>query len=298
MKIIKQFLVTFIIFINSTAFGQSYKPLLDNYNEWHFTTCYSGCNTDIYYTDGDTIVNGVSYKILDGFHYISRTFLLTEDTIARTVTMTFAGTKIETFLLYDFSLNVGDSIDIQNPISPFPATPGYFIVDSIVMRPLVDGIDYRHFYLSAQNPSTAVTSAVWVEGIGSLSLINAPGGYNDINETGHLSCFFKNGVSHYSKLDSIGDCSPVQVLDLPKNNIEYEINIYPKPTKDDLNIETTFVMKQIELYDINGRLILSDKINTQKYNVKLTGSIPAGIYLLNIIDQNGTKHIRKVVVTA
>ena len=30
--------------------------MLDNINEWHFTTCFSGCLTDAYYTDGDTIV--------------------------------------------------------------------------------------------------------------------------------------------------------------------------------------------------------------------------------------------------
>ena len=49
-------------------FGQAYIPLLDNQNEWHFTNCYEGCLTDIYYTNGDTIVNNKTHKILDGFH--------------------------------------------------------------------------------------------------------------------------------------------------------------------------------------------------------------------------------------
>ena len=62
--------------LNSVLHGQDYKPLLDNTNEWHVTNCYFGCLTDVYFTDGDTLVEGNNYKVLDGFHYISRSFLL------------------------------------------------------------------------------------------------------------------------------------------------------------------------------------------------------------------------------
>ncbi len=297
MKLLSKLLITYLVFVSSSAFTQSYKPLLDNFNEWHFTTCYSGCLTDVYYTDGDTIVNGTTYKILDGFHYISRTFLLREDTNARTVTMGFVNSnKLDTYLLYDFSLNVGDSIDIQNPVSPFPATLGYFVVDSILMRPLVDGIDYKHFYLSALNPSTAVSSAVWIEGVGSLSLINAPGGLNDINDAGHLSCFYKNGISHYTQLDSIGDCTPVQALGNIDYNIKSDINIYPLPTYGSINIETSFIMKQIELYDINGQLVQKETMNTKKYAMNKNNSLPQGIYLVCIFDSKEGKHFKKIVI--
>jgi len=59
--------------------AQNYKPLLDDTNEWNFTNCYFGCLTDIYYTDGDTLVAGNNFKILDGYHYISRDFLIREE---------------------------------------------------------------------------------------------------------------------------------------------------------------------------------------------------------------------------
>ena len=80
MKSITIFALFVGLFLHSvTGNSQNYTPLLNTFNEWQFTTCYTGCLTDIYYTDGDTTVNGKTYKILDGFHYISRTFLIRED---------------------------------------------------------------------------------------------------------------------------------------------------------------------------------------------------------------------------
>ena len=45
--------------------------MLDNDAEWQLTSCYYGCNTDAYFTDGDTSYNGYNYTVLNGFHYIS-----------------------------------------------------------------------------------------------------------------------------------------------------------------------------------------------------------------------------------
>ena len=64
---------------------------------------------------------------------------------------------------------------------------------------------YDHFYLSSLS-QLVNESAVWIEGIGSLSLINAPGGTPDVNGSGKLSCYFNDGNLVYSKLDSISQC--------------------------------------------------------------------------------------------
>lgn len=146
---IRKLLFIFILPLFVPCIAQDYKPLLDDYNEWQVTHCYYGCLTDAYYTDGDTIVDGMNYKILDGYHFISRTFLLREELVAKTVYLKFLqASGNEEYLLYDFSLNVGDSIETKNPISPFPTNGGYYKVDSIISSPLVDGNHYRHFYLS------------------------------------------------------------------------------------------------------------------------------------------------------
>ena len=53
--------------------------MLDHSSEWQLTVCNNGCITDIYYTDGDTTYNNNNYKILNGYHYISKTFWLREN---------------------------------------------------------------------------------------------------------------------------------------------------------------------------------------------------------------------------
>src|SRR5690606_14334328 len=191
-------------------FAQSYVPLIDQLNEWQFTTCNFGCITDVYFTDGDTVVNGKTYKVLDGYHYINRNLLLRENTAEKKVYLTITEPQyIEDVLLYDFSLEVGDTIEMLNPITPFPPNGGYFLLDSIKLLPLADGNPYRHFYFSpTPSNSISVHNAIWVEGVGSLSLINAPGGHPNINEVGHLSCSFNNMELRYSNLDSINACVP------------------------------------------------------------------------------------------
>jgi hypothetical protein len=180
------------------ARAQAYKPLLDEFNEWHFTTCFSGCNTSVYFTAGDTVIGGTTCKILDGYHYISRTFLLYEDVANRQVTLIKINpTKTDAFLLYDFSKNEGDTMELFNPNSPFIEDPGFFQLDSIRLRPLEDGNPYRHFYWSPTASNNMYNAhPVWVEGVGALSLINGAGAQPDFNSAGQLSCFLRT-VRHF-----------------------------------------------------------------------------------------------------
>jgi hypothetical protein len=123
--------ITFFYFILSCLpfFGQSYIPLLNTQNEWHFTSCYEGCITDIYFTDGDTLVNNKMHKILDGYHYISRTFLLYEDSEQKKVSLTrISPNRIDEYVLYDFGLEEGDTFEMKNPITPFPEEGGLFVL--------------------------------------------------------------------------------------------------------------------------------------------------------------------------
>ena len=189
-----------------TLSQQTYNEMLTHDIEWQLTSCNNGCITDVYFIDGDTIYNGYNYFILNGYHFISKTFWLREDIQNQTVYMSFVYNNIrKEVLLYDFDLEIGDSINISNPISPFVTNPGYYIVDSLVSLELQNGLYYEVFYLSSSSVNIN-ESAVWIEGIGSLSLINAPGGTPNVNGPGKLSCYFNKGDLVYSQLDSINTC--------------------------------------------------------------------------------------------
>ena len=266
------------------GFSQQYKPLLDTYNEWQFTNCHFGCNTDVYFTDGDTVVDNKTYKILDGYHYISRTFLLREDLATKKVYIKFTN-KIDTneYLLYDFGLNEGQLFEMKNPFTPFPRDAGSFILDSIRSRPLLDGNDYRHFYFSPSIFNTTSTNnAFWVEGIGSLSLINAPSGEPNINAVGHLSCFFKNGELFYSNLDSIKGCEPVlNIIDL-KNELDKLFVITDKAAHKVTILNTSSVVSY-EVYTVLGKKVFSGVNISKAQNISFhVSTLSKGLYTIRV----------------
>ena len=65
-------------------------------------------------------------------------------------------------LLYDFSLEEGDTFEITNPIAPFALFPGDFVVDSIITKLLLDGQNYKFYYLSSLN-SSINELPVWIQ---------------------------------------------------------------------------------------------------------------------------------------
>lgn len=293
------FLAAFIFLMNaSTIFSQNYKPLLDDFNEWHLTSCNFGCIQDKYYTDGDTIVNGDSFKILDGYHYISRTFLLREDINEQKVYLTFIDpfTGPREWLLYDFSLQINDVMEVYNPVSPFPLFSGNFQLDSIINEMLVDGNTYRHFYLHALDTvqSGGVKNVVWIEGVGSTSLINAPGGEADVNGPGKLSCFFKDGNLHYSQMDSVATCDPIYFPNSINETTSFEIEVYPTMTHSEINIQSEHEISEIKLYDLNGKLIKIFKVGNEKKTMLIVEELNKGIYILDI--QLSDLHHKKVKI--
>ena len=274
-------------------------PLLDDYNEWQVTNCYFGCLTDVYYTDGDTITDGHNYKILDGYHFISRTILLREDILEKKVFLNFIQATGNTeYLLYDFSLNIDDSIDMKNPISPFLENAGYYNLDSIIPRPLVNGNDYRHFYLSpSESNIVSTTNAIWIEGAGSLSLITAPSGEPDINGAGHLSCFYKNGDYFYTNLDSIDSCEPTVILNINESNYPLsDIIVSSNNILNSCHLINLENIKLIDIYNINGKRVASYHNNGNKELKFDTTSYQAGIYFIIVYTNQFKKKTIKIII--
>ena len=291
----KLLLIILVLVLNGKpCLSQPYQPMLATSNQWHFTTCYSGCLTDVYYTNGDTLVNGENYKILDGYHYISRTFLLKESVSEKKVYLKkIFPTYTREFLLYDFSLDEGDVFEMKNPISPFPEIGGEFQLDSIRMKPVVNNMEYRHFYFSPTESNTIATyPVVWIEGIGSKSIINAPGGEADINGAGQLSCYFKDEMLVYAQLDSISSCDylPLKV----QSSFFSKIKIIKTDQKNGFKLQNIEHVKSIELFSINGQK-LKTIINNQKNCVFLSlEEFQAGIYILLLQDEFEQRKIFKI----
>lgn len=294
----KKPLYILLLCLPNLAVCQEYTPLLDTYNQWSLRYCYSGCSTDIYYTNGDTIVDAMNFKVLDGYHFISRGFLLREDVTEKKVYLkTILPSGIRDYLLYDFSLEVGDSIDIKNPASPFIEDAGYYKVDAITLLPLVDSNLYRHFYLSpAASNKISENDAIWVEGVGSLSLINAPGGDPNVNSVGRVACTFKDGVSFYGDLDIIEDCEDI-ILNIPLNQI---------PTNNSKVISSGIINEffviniepfiTLDVYNLKGQLLQHINLNHQNTLPLNLSSYKASMYLVVLKSQDTAHQVLKVLV--
>lgn len=295
---VPKLLFILIISICSVSFrAQGYIPMLNSYSEWHVTNCYFGCSTDKYYTIGDTVINLLHYTFLDKYHY-NRNFLIREDTTDRKVYMRMladTGAPKE-YLLYDFLAGVNDTVSIQNPGSPYPKYAGSFVVDSIVLKPLVNK-SHRFFYLHSLDTTISITkNTIWVEGIGSLCLINTPGAPPQINEVGQLSCFFHNGSNEYTQLDSIADCTPVYPLNVKDITGQSSYTV-----KQDLSLQTVFIKAlnenapfNIYIYNTYGGLEFYKKETINEARISI-GQLNKGLLLLKIEPDNRRPVIYKLL---
>jgi hypothetical protein len=288
--IFKSFIIIVFLFVYpNTIRSQAYTPMLTTYAEWHVTNCYFGCLTDKYYTVGDTVINTFHYKFLDLYHY-NKNFVIREDTNTRKIYMRllFDPMPAKEYLLYDFSLHVNDTTSIQNPGSPYPKYAGSFVVDSIKLKPLVNK-SYRFFYLHALDSITSNTkTTIWVEGIGSLCLINTPGAMPQINGIGQLTCYFNNGTNEYSNLDSITDCTPVHPLGIKE--INEPTNYLVTQNFDSKNISIIFKKEdiyKIQIYSIDGKLLFY-KENSDSNHLEINiEPFTKGLLFLKIENENG-----------
>ncbi len=272
--------------------------MLTSSNEWHLTNCFNGCLSDVYYTDGDTIINNQPHKILNGYHYISRTFLLRENTSERKVFLSKIGNHgtVDEFLLYNFSVQVGDSIQMLNPITPFPENAGYFKLDSINSNLLADGNSYRHFYFTPTESNDITDyNVTWIEGVGSLSMITAPGGNGDINGAGKLSCLFKDNNLVYENLDSISGCQSV-LKNREVSLTHKKPTLYYKRKTKSYYLNDAEQVKRVQFYDGNGKLLHEQKNNKSQFTLQLKTpyNFPNIVVVVAVL-RNGKKYSYKII---
>ncbi|GEJ47251.1 hypothetical protein [Chryseobacterium sp. ON_d1] len=185
-------LVFFLVSFN-LLFSQTYKPLLQDGNKWYtsFHSSNGPCgnpsphNSFIYQINGDSLVNGASYKKIyckalvypkrscnDNLYTYPLTSkgylvaLLREDTAQKKVYKNQLGTGTE-YLLYDFSVQVNDVIDIS-----------HFDINNGVPTATINSIDYGNVFgqtnVKRFNPSFGQDNVIY-EGIGSnTGLLESP----------------------------------------------------------------------------------------------------------------------------
>lgn len=243
--------------------------------QYQSTNCVNVWSGD-YYAQGDSIYNSFTYKKINYGGFVG---LMREDTLAKKVYFIQYCNSTED-LLYDFSLQTGDSINYSFPNSSSLVVSGWYKVDSIKFSHDYLGYYRKHFFMHNRLnamvwPGNYKASLEMIEGVGNTNHplflyywfmtgeMAITGGSNprcfNTQYDELVSCKWDNGIKVYfdscsystAQLNpciSHGDscqystiCSAIEEFVGIKN-----VSVYPNPATDLVNI-TIETEKQMNL---------------------------------------------------
>ena len=92
----------------------------------------------------------------------------------------------------------------------------------------------------------------------------------------------------YYATQTVNACESTTALaitvDVTLRNNELDLvnlKVYPNPTKDVINIDYKDVITKVEIYDLNGRQIISQALNANTNSLSVS-SLSSGTYLIKI----------------
>jgi GH18 family chitinase len=98
------------------------------------------------------------------------------------------------------------------------------------------------------------------------------------------------GISNLSLLTAID-----QVIDENTSSLAAAANpgirLVPVPATDFIHVNTDGLPELVSVYDLNGRLMISEKPGTESFRLDVSG-LPAGLYWLHIIEKSGQRITR------
>lgn len=286
----KLILISASFIFSVMAFCQDYYPLVQENNEWNvLQVIFEGGNpwdttffTQMYMISGDTIINELAYKKV----------FKSEEEIP--VNWEYEGSireedeKVwyishfnnEETLIYDFTLNVGDTMVFQYQ--------SVMVVDSITFHE-IGGMERKHVYFSYIDFSPY--RELWIEGIGSNYGVLSSGSGGSVGGWTWLLCMSENGELVYMN-PNFNSCF---LISTDINEIKtFNFIIYPNPTYGLLIIENLNNTKinSIRLVDLFGQTIKTFKNN--QTTLDLT-RMTSGSYMLILGTENGLLQ-KKIIV--
>jgi hypothetical protein len=293
----KKYLLLLIVAISTQITFAQYRPLPMQNAEWinwgglYLLSCPTCTFVNYkYYTDGDTIINSTTYvkikktelpAINDVSIYPTYTGAIRQDTLNKKIYIVLADSTTER-ILYDFSLQVGDTIN--SVLHDLASDCVGFNIETISS---IDSILINGNYHKRFNVQGSCNSVSYIEGIGSYYGLIFP---NRLDEKeSHLSCTKVNGQTYYPYINfSCNLTNPVSTMDKMVNISD--IDIYPNPTADELNIKITNAGLSFVLITISntlGEIVIKEKMLTNEKKLDIS-TLPNGLYFLKLNSKENT----------
>ncbi len=329
----KPILTVLLLFITLSAGAQKIR-FSDSTNQWTTLSVNGdGCYFQTSFRYGaDTIIHGITYRKLFGngsqyfgYHDVCYCGLpefgsqyyygIREDTIAGLVYYIVSSPGVPDtleHLLYNYNLNVGDSINY--------AFGGGSHTDTVVSMDStpINGIYHKIFNFQNKVLGFHLSYTV-LEGVGCTNSPIFPtffGGCFEYSES--LVCFYENGMlpAAHAPINSCAanspSCTPYfdgnifdnimncgSFLSVKTINKQTTFAIDPNPATDHIDIisDRPFAPNtSISVYDMTGRCILRTPAEQQNSVSINTGAWADGLYMVIIQDNNGILKKEKIVV--
>lgn len=264
----RKLIILALIVVPFISFSQNFESIVSNSKKWNilfgiYTPGVYELFTRSYTIREDTIINELVYSKI----YINNTpnnEYIREDENNKVY---YKNDYSEERLIYDFSLNIEDEIVLTNMFG-FEFSWTVVNVDTI--------------WFAEKNRKRITLSFCedclddyWIEGIGStLGLIYSGNFMWDFSTD--LLCFYQNEELLYSNSDW-NSC--YITVSIPEN--KNKLNVFPNPTNNFINIETTEQIESLTIIDITGRLVLLE--NNKVIDLSM---LNAGIYFLRVKTNN------------
>jgi len=291
-----------ILLLPSILWGQVINHFDNLDSKWNVAKTYPAANqqnpnfvattTTVYGFQGDTIINSEQwFKI-----YSSNDSLFQNDLVYRGLIRAdnskvfYLDTLNQIDTLYNFSLNVGDSV-LFDLYGMYPEWLQVVNVDSIQ----ISGNYYKR--LKFAEPTIQAfdeLNEIWIEGIGSIHgplFPNFPVKFSqEIPDSMLVTCTFSNNQQVWQHptypscyVNIVLSVDPLELLDF---------KIYPNPFTNKIHIEN-IGLQQYELTILNrlGQTIKQIQVNNKNQTIDLT-ELKTGIYLLRINDREIIKTMK------
>lgn len=285
------------------SMAQSYLPFPEQGGIWgseHSSIiCLNGitavCYVNKTVTNGDTIINGLKYvKLLerslqqDGGGWLALTGIynagfLRNDSINKRVYYKETASSNDT-LLYDFNLEVGDTLPVSMVYDPQQSVITVDNIDTITENEVM----LRRYHLD----HAGWGDSYLIEGVGStLGLFSPIVPFFEF--TWDLVCYY-----NYEKMISWGSgwCDQI-IVDVQGLSEGKNLSVYPNPFNNTLNINYSnkdHEIISVEIYNSIGQKNFSQNILHFPFIVNTTGFLP-GIYMMNMYRSGKQVSFKKLV---
>jgi hypothetical protein len=307
MKKIIFFLITglFALQINCIYSQTEFAPIGA---EWYYTNTDSdpGYSCEKYVSTKDSTIEGKECKMILHYKVSSQIdtlfFWQNEEKVYYYRDSRF-------FLLYDFNVNIGDTLTFSFKKSEFGESPYEIIpVKCVVHDVQFTNIDGKELKMIFTNIIDEISAYFHIKN----------GTYNYIEKIGHpkifmeevietwttmayttgLRCYYDNEINYitdwWTKYDLPCDYyGRTNIFDIISNNY---IQIFPNPTCDfiTINIINEDIAFNYQLYDIQGKTLKQGKLKSKSHIIDIR-DLNNGIYFVNIKNEKQKSLIKKII---